>query len=155
MRVPEIAEALGRRAERIRTKKDDPTQKSASMLSRLPPLAMRIAMRAAERLTYDIGLNLSSVGVPYDAFGSAMITNVAGFGLTVGQAPLFPPSRTPVVLTVGAVREAPMAVDGKVVVRPVLTIGAAFDHRVLDGYQAGRMAKRFREVLSDPEKELP
>ena len=84
-----------------------------------------------------------------------MITNVAGFGLTVGQAPLFPPSRTPVVLTVGAVREAPMAVDGKVVVRPVLTIGAAFDHRVLDGYQAGRMAKRFREVLSDPEKELP
>ena len=155
MRVPEIAEALGRRAERIRTKKDDPTQKSASMLSRLPPLAMRIAMRAAERLTYDIGLNLSSVGAPYDAFGSAMITNVAGFGLTVGQAPLFPPSRTPVVLTVGAVREAPMAVDGKVVVRPVLTIGAAFDHRVLDGYQAGRMAKRFREVLSDPEKELP
>jgi pyruvate dehydrogenase E2 component (dihydrolipoamide acetyltransferase) len=152
--VPEIADELSQRAERIRVKKDDPTQKSASLLSRMPPVATRLAMRAAEHLTYDMGLNLSSLGVPYDAFGSAMVTSVAGFGLTVGQAPLFPPSRTPVVLTVGAVRDAPMAVDGKVVVRPMLTIGAAFDHRVLDGYQAGRMAKRFREVLSDPEKEL-
>jgi pyruvate dehydrogenase E2 component (dihydrolipoamide acetyltransferase) len=83
-----------------------------------------------------------------------MITNVAGFGLTVGQAPLFPPSRTPIILTIGAVRDAPAVVDGEIRIRPILTIGASFDHRVLDGYQAGRMAKRFREVLEDPKKEL-
>jgi pyruvate/2-oxoglutarate dehydrogenase complex dihydrolipoamide acyltransferase (E2) component len=45
-------------------------------------------------------------------------------------------------------------VGGRVEVRPLLSIGASFDHRVADGYQAGRMAKRFKEVLENPEKEL-
>jgi len=152
--IVEIAEELARRAERIRVRKDDPTQQSARILGRLPPSLTRLAMQAGERLTYDYGLNLTRFGVPYDAFGSAMVTSVAGFGLTVGQAPLFPPSRTPVILTVGAVREAPLAIEGRVEVRPVLTIGASFDHRVADGYQAGQMAKRFRAVLENPDKEL-
>jgi pyruvate/2-oxoglutarate dehydrogenase complex dihydrolipoamide acyltransferase (E2) component len=152
--VAEIAEALERRAERIRTKKDDPTQLSARRLSRLPPALVNLAMRVGESLTYDYDLNLSKLGVPYDAFGSAMITNVAGFGLTVGQAPLFPPSRVPIVLTVGAVHDAPAVVDGQVVVRPTLTIGASFDHRLLDGFQAGKLAKRFHEALENADKEL-
>ena len=149
-----IARELADRARRIRERKDDPTQQSAKTLSRLPPLLVRAAMRAGEALTYDYGLDLSRLGIPHDAFGSCMVTSVAAFGLTVGQAPLFPPSRVPIVLTVGAVTDSPVAVDGRVEVRPVVSIGAAFDHRVADGYQAGRMAKRFREVLEDPEKEL-
>ena len=150
----EIAEELTERAERIRVNKDHPTQKSAELLSRLPPPITRLAMQLGERLSYDLGLNLSKLGIPYDAFGSVMVTSVAGFGLTVGQAPLFPPSRTPICLTIGAVHDAPAAVGGRVEVRPMLTIGASFDHRVADGYQAGRMAKRFREVLENPEEEL-
>jgi pyruvate dehydrogenase E2 component (dihydrolipoamide acetyltransferase) len=152
--LPTIARELTRRTARIREKKDDPTQKSAQILSRLPPMLVRAAMRAGEILTYDYDLDLTKLGVPYDAFGSCMVTSVASFGLAVGHAPLFPPSRVPIVLTVGSVTPAPLAVDGRVEVRPVLTIGAAFDHRVADGYQAGRMAKRFREVLEDPDKEL-
>jgi len=152
--VVEIARELAKRAERIRDKKDDPTQKSARLLGQLPPSLTRAAMQLGERLTYDYNLDLGRLGVPYDAFGSAMVTNVGGFGLTVGHAPLFPPSRTPVILTVGAVRDAPAAVGGRVEVRPMLAIGASFDHRVADGYQAGRMANRFRAVLEDPEKEL-
>jgi pyruvate/2-oxoglutarate dehydrogenase complex dihydrolipoamide acyltransferase (E2) component len=152
--VIEVAEELAARARRIREKKDDPTQQSARLLARLPPALTKLAMQLGERLTYDFDLDLSWAGMPYDAFGSVMVTNVGGFGLTVGQAPLFPPSRTPIVLTVGAVRDAPLAISGRVEVRPVLTIGASFDHRVADGYQAGRMAKRFREVLENPDKEL-
>ncbi|MBI3206557.1 MAG: 2-oxo acid dehydrogenase subunit E2 [Myxococcales bacterium] len=152
--VIEVASELAERAERIRVKKDHPTQETARRMAQLPPALVRFAMQLGERLTYDYDLNLSRLGVPYDAFGSAMVTSVAGFGLTVGQAPLFPPSRTPICLTVGAVRDAPTAVDGRVEVRPVLSIGASFDHRVADGYQAGRMAKRFKEVLENPEKEL-
>jgi pyruvate/2-oxoglutarate dehydrogenase complex dihydrolipoamide acyltransferase (E2) component len=152
--VAAIARELGDRARRIRERGDDPTQESAKLLSRLPPLLVRLAVRAGEVLTYDYDLDLSRFGVPYDGFGSCMVTSVAGFGLTVGQAPLFPPSRVPIVLTVGAVTPSPVVVDGQVEVRPVVTIGAAFDHRVADGYQAGRMAKRFREILEDPEKEL-
>ncbi len=152
--VVEVASELRRRAARIREKRDDPTQKSASLLSRLPPSLVSVAMKAGEVLTYDFDLDLSRLGVPYDAFGSVMVTSVASFGLNVGQAPLFPPSRVPIVLTVGAVTDTPVAVEGRVEVRPVMTIGATFDHRVADGYQAGKMARRFRDVLEDPEREL-
>ncbi len=34
------------------------------------------------------------------------------------------------------------------------TLGVAFDHRGLDGYQAARMAKRLREALEDPNRWL-
>jgi pyruvate dehydrogenase E2 component (dihydrolipoamide acetyltransferase) len=60
----------------------------------------------------------------------------------------------PIVLTIGEVREMPAVAGGQVVVSPTLSVGVSFDHRVMDGYHAGRMAKRFREVLSDPEREL-
>ncbi len=152
--VTEIARELADRATRIRTKKDDPTQTSAARLAHLPPALTRIAMRAGEALSYDLGLNLSSVGIPFDAFGSCMITNVGMFGLTTGFAPLFPPGRTPFVVTLGAVHPAPAVQEDRVVVRKKLVLGVAFDHRVLDGYQAGRMAKRFAGVLENPEREL-
>ncbi len=152
--VERIADDLARGAERIRERRDDPTQVSARRLGGLPPALIRTAMKLGETLTYDFDINLSRLGVPYDAFGSAMVTSVAGFGLTSGHAPLFPPSRVPIVLTVGAVHDAPAVLDGRVVARPTLTIGASFDHRILDGYQAGRLAKRFSEALENPDKEL-
>ncbi len=152
--VADVAADVRRIAERIRSRKDHPTQRTAASLARLPPFLLRLAMRTGEVLSYDFGLNLSKLGVPYDAFGSVMITNVSNFGLTLGYAPLFPPSRTPIILTLGAVHDAPAVDDGRVVVRPTLSIGVSFDHRVLDGFQAGRMAKRFREVLERPAAEL-
>ncbi|MEZ4224178.1 MAG: 2-oxo acid dehydrogenase subunit E2 [Polyangiaceae bacterium] len=152
--VADIARELRERSQRIRTHKDDPTQVSTRRLAKLPPLFVRWATRAAERLTYDFDLDLSRFGVPYDAFGSVMVTNVGGFGLTTGFAPLFPPARTPLILTMGSVRPLAVVVEGQVVPRDVLTLGVAFDHRVMDGYQAGRMAQRFREVILSPDRFL-
>lgn len=152
--VADIARELGERATRIRTRKDHPTQKSAAQLANLPPWVTGLAMRMGEGLSYDFGLDLSKWGIPFDAFGSCMITNVGMFGLTTGFAPLFPPGRVPLVVTLGAVHPAPFVVEGRVEVKRKLVLGVAFDHRVLDGYQAGRMAKRFHQVLQDPETEL-
>jgi pyruvate/2-oxoglutarate dehydrogenase complex dihydrolipoamide acyltransferase (E2) component len=88
--------------------------------------------------------------VPTDGFGSAMVTNVGMFGLPHGFAPLVPFSLVPIVLTIGEVRDAAVVEAGEVVVRPVLTVGVTLDHRVLDGYQAGRLAQRFCAVMRDP-----
>jgi pyruvate dehydrogenase E2 component (dihydrolipoamide acetyltransferase) len=111
-------------------------------------------MRLSTFLSYDLGLDLRRVGVPYDGFGSCMITNVGTFGLPAAIAPLVPFSRCPIVLTLGAVTEKPVAIDGRVEVRPILPITATLDHRMLDGYQAGELARRFTAVLADPDAEL-
>jgi pyruvate/2-oxoglutarate dehydrogenase complex dihydrolipoamide acyltransferase (E2) component len=58
------------------------------------------------------------------------------------------------VLTVGAVEKRPRAVGETVQVRPVLPIGATIDHRLIDGFQIGRVAERFRAILEDPASAL-
>jgi pyruvate/2-oxoglutarate dehydrogenase complex dihydrolipoamide acyltransferase (E2) component len=152
--VLEIARELAQRAAAIREHREYELKSSDARLSRLPAWLRRIALRATETATYDLGLDLSWAGVPSDAFGSAMVTNVGMFGLPHGFAPLVPFTRVPIVLTMGAVRDAPVADHGSVVVRPVLPIGVTLDHRLLDGYQAGRLAQCFQDVLSDPAQVL-
>jgi pyruvate/2-oxoglutarate dehydrogenase complex dihydrolipoamide acyltransferase (E2) component len=120
-------------------------------MKRLPgPLASAV-MRAAEFAAYDAGIDLTPFGIPEDPFGSCMVTNVGVFGIREGHAPLVPYARVPILLTLGALREAPAVDAGKVVVRKQVTIGVAFDHRVMDSYHAGVMARRFSDAFADPD----
>ena len=152
--VVEIAKELAERAAAIRAREQHELSRSDFNLGRVPALLRPIALRAVETAIYDLGLNLTRLGVPRDAFGSAMVTNVGMFGLPHGFAPLVPFSRVPIVLTVGAVHDGPVVVDGAVVVRPILPVGVTLDHRILDGYQAGKLAQRFQEVMGDPASAL-
>ena len=67
-------------------------------MTRLPAALRRVVMRGVETLIYDAGWDLSRFGVPRDAFGSAMVTNVGIFGLPHAFAPLVPFSRVPIVV---------------------------------------------------------
>jgi pyruvate/2-oxoglutarate dehydrogenase complex dihydrolipoamide acyltransferase (E2) component len=152
--VVDIARELREKAEAIRSRGDGDTVKSASMMSNVPGPVVGLALRAAAYLHYDMGISLKRFGMPNDGFGSCMITNIGVFGLEVGFAPLLPVGRVPLILTLGAVRDVARVVDGKVVVAKSVSIGTAFDHRVMDGYHAGVMAKRFREIFEHPQREL-
>jgi pyruvate dehydrogenase E2 component (dihydrolipoamide acetyltransferase) len=54
------------------------------------------------------------------------------------------------ILAVGAMKDRPVAVDGEVVVRPVLTLTLACDHRILYGADGARFLARLRELLEQP-----
>ncbi len=152
--VVETARELEERAARVRAKKDKDLQKTTNVIDSIPEGWIGPMMRSITWLTYDLGLDLRKLGLPYDQFGSVMVTNVGSFGLPAGFAPLVPFARTPILLTIGAIQDKPLAIDGRVEVRPVLSIGATFDHRLLDGYQAGKLAARFKQVVEDPERTL-
>jgi pyruvate/2-oxoglutarate dehydrogenase complex dihydrolipoamide acyltransferase (E2) component len=83
-----------------------------------------------------------------------MVTNVGVFGIEMAWAPLIPFARTPICMTVGAVRRAPTVVGDSVVIRQRVKIGVAFDHRVMDGYHAGIMSRRFQEIFAAPDDVL-
>jgi pyruvate dehydrogenase E2 component (dihydrolipoamide acetyltransferase) len=51
---------------------------------------------------------------------------------------------------VGEVTERPVAEGGRVVVRPMMTLGVTFDHRFMDGFHGGAMLQLFRAYLEDP-----
>jgi hypothetical protein len=152
--VSDIARELRERAEAIRARKGDSTVKASKRMAGIPGPLRGVLARFGAFLSFDLGWNLSGMGIPFDPFGSCMVTNVGVFGIEVAWAPLIPYARTPVILTIGAVRDTPSVVGGAIAVRKHVSIGVVFDHRVMDGYHAGVMARRFREIFDDPDSAL-
>ena len=146
-----IARELQEGAGRVRSGEAE-NVKTTSRFKQLPSPILGFISRAATFATYDLGLDLSALGVPYDGFGSAMVTNVGSFGLSTGLAPLVPLARCPLLVLVGEVQDRAVVRDGKVVARPILPLGVTFDHRLLDGFQASVLARIFRELVEHPSR---
>ena len=152
--IVEIAVELQRKAAMVRDRTDQGLLATTRMLGLVPPRLVGTALRAVAALSYDYDLDLRRFGIPYDQFGSVMVTNVGGFGVAHGYAPLVPFARTPALLTIGAVLDKVVARDGRPEVAPVVSIGATFDHRFIDGFQAAKLSRRFQDIVFDPERHL-
>jgi 2-oxoglutarate dehydrogenase E2 component (dihydrolipoamide succinyltransferase) len=44
-----------------------------------------------------------------------------------------------------------VAIDGQVVIRPMMYLALSYDHRIVDGNEAVRFLVRVKELLEDPE----
>jgi pyruvate dehydrogenase E2 component (dihydrolipoamide acetyltransferase) len=149
MTVVDIARALDKHVDRIRGDRDTPLQRSQRTLMRLPSPVVRAAMHAVGVATFDLGLDLERWGIPADPFGSVVVTNVGVLGIEQGFGPLIPHGRTAALLTVGKIRDRVVAIAGEPVVRPMLTLGGTFDHRIVDGHALGKIGARIRELLEE------
>jgi pyruvate dehydrogenase E2 component (dihydrolipoamide acetyltransferase) len=125
------------------------------MIASLPRWLLRAAIRFCAWLTSDLNLDLPKLGLPRQAFGSAMITSVGMWDVSTAYSPLAAYYRVPVLLLVGTVESRPVAHAGSVVVRPMMTLTATFDHRYVDGLQASQFAAAIREYCAHPEKFEP
>jgi pyruvate/2-oxoglutarate dehydrogenase complex dihydrolipoamide acyltransferase (E2) component len=152
--VVQIARELANRSRAIRSGSDDPTVRATKRMAKLPGPARFIGARMGAFLSFDVGWDLSRVGIPFDPFGSCMVSSVSTYGIDLGWAPLIPYARTPIVMTLGAVHSAPTIVGSEIVPRKRVSIGVAFDHRVMDGYHAGVLGRRFQSIFADPDATL-
>ncbi|MDX6513862.1 MAG: hypothetical protein QOE36_3366 [Gaiellaceae bacterium] len=148
--VSEIAEEVARRAERMRAGEDADFGKTKRMTDATPRPVLRAALKLGDWLTVDRNLDLKRVGLPRQAFGSAMVSSVASFGVQRAFTPLSPYYRVPLVVLISEVTQKAVVVDGEVVARPMLTLSATLDHRYLDGSDAGRLARAVRAFLENP-----
>jgi hypothetical protein len=110
----------------------------------------RVALHLGAWLTSDLNLDLSRLGMPRQAFGGAMITSVGMWGVSHAYSPLAHYYRVPLLVLVGAVRKMPVVVEDQIVVRPMLTLTATFDHRYVDGFHAARFAQAVRDYCQAP-----
>lgn len=134
----------------VKKRTDPALEGTRSALRRIPTALMRPTLDLLSFLNYTLNLDLSRFGVPRDAFGSVMITNIGSIGLDQAYVPLVPYSRVPILLALGAVRDQPVAEDGKVVVGKVMKINATFDHRFIDGLHAAVMSRVLRDHMDRP-----
>jgi pyruvate dehydrogenase E2 component (dihydrolipoamide acetyltransferase) len=150
--LSDIAEELARQALSIRQGRDENYERTRGAFRRLPWWLTRPALGAADFLTNELHIDLPKQGLPRDPFGSAMVTNVGMFGIDTAFAPFTPIARCPILVLLPEVRERPWIDDGRVVSRPVLRLCATFDHRVIDGFQAGLLSRTVSEMLQAPEQ---
>jgi pyruvate dehydrogenase E2 component (dihydrolipoamide acetyltransferase) len=146
----EICDELDARFAEVRTDRGGALARVRRLMGRLPLRAIGPVLDLTSWASYTLNLDLAWAGVPRDAFGSVMITNVGALGLEEAYVPLVPYSRVPLLLAVGAIRETPVARDGRVTVERTMKLCATFDHRVLDGAHAAAMAKTLRAWIEDP-----
>ena len=76
--------------------------------------------------------------------GTFTISNLGMFGVEQFTAILNPPQAA--ILAVGATADRPVARGGEVVVRPMMTVTATFDHRAVDGAPGGRLPAYCEDV---------
>jgi pyruvate dehydrogenase E2 component (dihydrolipoamide acetyltransferase) len=80
--------------------------------------------------------------------GTFTISNLGMFALEQFTAVLNPPQAA--IVAVGATEDRPVARDGELVIRPMVTLTATFDHRAVDGAPAASFLETLKAVLEEP-----
>ena len=84
--------------------------------------------------------------------GTFTITNGGVYGSLMSTPILNPPQSG--ILGMHAIKERPIAVNGEVVIRPMMYIALSYDHRIVDGAGAVGFLVRVKELIEAPEKLL-
>ena len=54
------------------------------------------------------------------------------------------------ILGLHKIDERPIAINGEVVIRPMMYVALSYDHRIVDGSEAVRFLVRVKELIEDP-----
>jgi len=81
--------------------------------------------------------------------GTFTITNGGIFGSLMSTPILNPPQVA--ILGMHAIKERPIALNGQVVIRPMMYVALSYDHRIVDGREAVQFLVRVKELIEDPE----
>ncbi|MBK8372539.1 MAG: 2-oxoglutarate dehydrogenase complex dihydrolipoyllysine-residue succinyltransferase [Saprospiraceae bacterium] len=80
--------------------------------------------------------------------GTFTITNGGIFGSLVSTPIINEPQSA--ILGMHAIKDRPVAIDGQVVIRPMMYLALSYDHRIIDGSTSVTFLVRVKELLEDP-----
>lgn len=84
--------------------------------------------------------------------GTFTITNGGTFGSLLSTPILNPPQTA--ILGMHKIQERPMAVNGQVVILPMMYLALSYDHRLVDGKEAVQFLVTIKEMIEDPARIL-
>ncbi|MBJ8923874.1 2-oxoglutarate dehydrogenase complex dihydrolipoyllysine-residue succinyltransferase [Citrobacter sp. FDAARGOS_156] len=84
--------------------------------------------------------------------GNFTITNGGVFGSLMSTPIINPPQSA--ILGMHAIKDRPMAVDGKVEILPMMYLALSYDHRLIDGRESVGFLVTIKELLEDPTRLL-
>ncbi|HED4398620.1 TPA: 2-oxoglutarate dehydrogenase complex dihydrolipoyllysine-residue succinyltransferase [Pasteurella multocida] len=84
--------------------------------------------------------------------GNFTITNGGVFGSLMSTPIINPPQSA--ILGMHAIKDRPVAVNGEVVIRPMMYLALSYDHRLIDGRESVGFLVTIKELLEDPTRLL-
>ncbi len=87
--------------------------------------------------------------LPDDIKGSTFTLSAMGmYGIEQFTANINLPESA--ILAVGAIRDKPVAEAGKMVIKPMMTVTLSYDHRTIDGAEAGKFMQTLKGLVENP-----
>ena len=84
--------------------------------------------------------------------GSFTITNGGVYGSLLSTPIINPPQSA--ILGMHKIQERPIAINGEVLVRPMMYLALSYDHRIIDGAEAVTFLVRVKECIEEPDRIL-
>jgi 2-oxoglutarate dehydrogenase E2 component (dihydrolipoamide succinyltransferase) len=82
--------------------------------------------------------------------GTFTISNGGVYGSMLSTPIINPPQSG--ILGLHSIQDRPMAVNGQVVIRPMMYLALTYDHRLVDGREAVTFLKRIKDTIEDPSR---
>ena len=86
---------------------------------------------------------------PTDLIGGTFTISNGGVYGSLLSTPIVNPPQSG-ILGLHSIQERPMAVNGNVVVRPMMYVALTYDHRIVDGREAVGFLRTIKDVIEDP-----
>jgi pyruvate dehydrogenase E2 component (dihydrolipoamide acetyltransferase) len=80
--------------------------------------------------------------------GTFTLSTMGMFGTDIFTAIINQPENA--ILGVGTIKDKPVVVDGQIVIRPMMNLALSYDHRTIDGADAGRFMQTLKQYMEDP-----
>jgi 2-oxoglutarate dehydrogenase E2 component (dihydrolipoamide succinyltransferase) len=109
---------------------------------------------AIEKEIGDLGLRARDGKLTMEELtgGTFTITNGGIFGSLMSTPIINPPQSG--ILGMHKIQERPIALNGQVVVRPMMYLAMSYDHRIIDGKEAVSFLVRVKDAIEDPQRLL-
>ena len=114
--------------------------------------ADRLSLAEIEKTIADFGKRARDGQLKIEEMqgGTFTISNGGVYGSLMSTPILNAPQSG--ILGMHKIQERPVAVDGKVVIRPMMYLALSYDHRIVDGKEAVTFLVRVKEGLEDPQR---
>ncbi len=110
----------------------------------------RLSFADIERQIADYAMAASENRIqPQDLEGGTFTISNGGIYGSLLSTPIVNPPQSG-ILGLHSIQERPVAVDGQVVIRPMMYLALTYDHRIVDGREAVTFLKTIKDVIEDP-----
>lgn len=149
--LSECAEVLAEGIQGSRSGDENQTMRMKGVAGSIPWPFRTWFFNLVRFLTIKLGVSMPSIGLTANNFGSFVMTNIGSIGLDTGYPALFPISNVSFVFVMGGISKKPVVVNDEVVIRRIITLSSALDHRTVDAMHGGKLFRYIKRMAAEPE----